>query len=82
MFNLQPPRHIPTLPITSVSQFGPCPLLADPDIAICRLSLAPSIVARQAARGELSLSGYAEQGPKRRTHSVAFLRPGRDSACA
>jgi hypothetical protein len=26
-------------PITSVSQFGPCPLLAEPYIAICRLLL-------------------------------------------
>jgi hypothetical protein len=27
-------------PITSLSQFGPRPLLAEPDIAICRLLLA------------------------------------------
>ena len=34
-------RERPVLwPFTSVSQFGPCPLLAEPDIAICRLLLA------------------------------------------
>src|SRR6516165_6424980 len=33
MFSLQPPRHIPTLPITSISRFGPSPLLVEPDMA-------------------------------------------------
>jgi hypothetical protein len=32
MFSLQPPRHISTLPITSVSPFGPRPLLVEPDM--------------------------------------------------
>ena len=34
MFSLQPPRHIPTLPIASVPQFGPSPLLSEPDITV------------------------------------------------
>jgi len=34
MFSLQPPRHIPTLPIASVPQFGLSPLLAEPDMTV------------------------------------------------
>jgi hypothetical protein len=37
----------------------------------------PSITARQAARGELSLAGWPGQEPDRGTHSKAPLRPGR-----
>src|SRR5262245_65869872 len=40
MSDLQQPRHISTLPIASVPQFGPSPLLAEADI---------SVVPRQAA---------------------------------
>jgi hypothetical protein len=32
MFSLQPPRHISTLPITSISPFGARPLLVDADM--------------------------------------------------
>ena len=39
-------------------------------------------IAREAPRGELPLSGVAGPGPDRRTHSVAFLPPGRGSAFA